>query len=118
MQHRSPQQTRLCSLPSTCEYGFTQVCITHDVVGALCAPGTFYEEEESLATHGRVGKLLQRMQQGGDDIIAAIWSEEHGLGECDMSTLDGRGGRRKQGRQQALRFVEQAKSNIACYQRV
>ena len=58
------------------------------------------------------------MQQGGDDLIAATLGEERGLGERYMGTLDGRGGCIKQGRQQALRFVEQAKPDIACYQGV
>src|SRR5437588_319048 len=95
---------RCVKTASTCEDGFTQVCITHDLVGALCAPRTFCEEEESLATHGGVGKLLQRTQQGGDDLITAMLSEERGLGERYMGPLDWRGGRLQQGRQQALRF--------------
>jgi hypothetical protein len=109
---------KLAPFHSTCEYGFTQVCITHDLGGVLCAPRTFCEEKESLATHGGVGKLLQRTQQGGDDLITAILSEEHGLDERYMGTLDWRGSCVKQSRQQALRFVKQAKPDIACYQGV
>jgi hypothetical protein len=45
-------------------------------------------------------------------------SEEHGLDERYMGTLDGRGSCVKQSRQQALRFVKQAKPDIACYQGV
>src|SRR5262249_37476917 len=100
---------KLCPFYRTCEDGFTQVCITHDLVGALCAPRTFCEEEESLATHGGVGKLLQRTQQGSDDIIAAILGEERGQDERYMGTLDGRGGRVKPRPQEHLRFVPQSR---------
>jgi hypothetical protein len=89
---------KLCPFHGPCEYGFAQVCITHDVSGALGAPRTFCEEEESLAAHGGVGELLQRTQQGSDDLITAILSEERGLGKRYMGTLDGCGGRVQQGR--------------------
>ena len=103
---------------STCEDGFAQGCITHDVVRALCTPRTFGKQEEGLATHGGVGKLLQRTQQSRDDLIAATLGEEYGLGERDMGTLDWRSGSIEQGRQQALSLVKQAKLDVACYQRV
>jgi len=91
--------------------------ITHDVGGALGAPRTFCEEQESLATHGGSVNWLQRTQQGGDNLIAAIVSEERGLGSPIWARWMGVGPHQA-GTAAGFALRQAGKPDIACYQGV